>query len=147
MKRTLTLIAVFAAVLAAASAFGAVQDFGKFTVDVPAGWTSSLQDNTAVITKNDNTAALTLTVASAEGNSAADLASAFVETFKSSFTKVGAPEADADGDYTWEMLNAQGVSTTAVLHVEDGDYMLITMTGLDAAGDEISAMLGSVQDK
>ena len=146
MKR----LAVFAAVIAvfsAAAAFGAVQDFGKFTIDVAAGWTASQQDSTVLINKDDNTAAMSLTVDSAQGSSAKDLAAAFVENFKGSFAKVSEPEADADGDYSWDMTNANGVDTHAMLTVQDGDYMLITMTGVEAAGEEISAMLGSIQDK
>ena len=146
MKR-LAVFAAIVAVFSAAAAFGAVQDFGKFTVDVPAGWTASQNGPTAIINKDDNTAAMSLTVDSAQGNSAKDLAEAFVENFKGSFAKVSAPEADEDGDYAWVMTNGAGVDTHALLRADDGDYMLITMTGLETAGEEISAMLGSVQDK
>ena len=139
-------VAVIAVMLSAAMAFGAVQDFGKFTVDVAAGWTAAQTGPAVVITKDDKSASMSITVDSAQGNSAEVLAGAFAESFKGSFGKVGTPAADADGDYSWDMEN-NGVTTNAVLHVEDGDYMLITMTNLEAAADEISAMLGSIQDK
>ena len=145
MKRTL--LALIAVAVAATMAFGAVQDFGKFTIDVAAGWTATQQGPTALINKNDNTAAMSVTVDSAQGNSAEVLAGAFVENLKGSFASVSSPEKDSDGDYSWDMVNAQGVNTHAMLHVEDGEYILITMTGVESAGDEISAMLDSIKDK
>ena len=146
MKRS-AVLAVVVALFAATMAFGAVQDFGKFTVDVAAGWTATQQGPTASFTKDDNTAAMSITADSAQGNSAKALADAFVGNFKGSFASVSAPEVDEDGDYSWDMVNAQGVNTHAMLHVEDGDYILITMTGLEAAADDIQAMLGSLKDK
>lgn len=146
MKR----LAVFAAIIAvfsAAAAFGAVQDFGKFTVDVAAGWTATQDGPSAVIVKNDNTASLTITVSPSEGASAKDLAFALADQAKSSYPTVGTPEADSDGDYSWTMVNANGVENHALLRVDGGDFMLITMAGLDSAGEEISAMLGSIEDK
>ncbi len=142
MKR----LAVLLVAVLATAAFAGVQDFGKFTVDVADGWTATQNGPTAVITKNDNTAALSITVSPAEAP-IADLAKAFAAEFSKSFATVSTPEADSDGDYSWDMVNAAGVNTHAMLHVEDGDYILITMTGVEAAGDEISAMLGSVKDK
>ena len=133
--------------LSAAMAFGTVQDFGKFTVDVAAGWTATQEGPSALINKNDGTAAMSITLAPAEGNSVQALAEAFVENFKGSFPKVTAPEADEDGDYSWTMTNANGVDTHALLRVDDGDYILITMTGIETAGEDIQAMLGSVKDK
>ena len=66
MKRllvALTLVAVFAA-----ASFAAVKDFGAFTIDVADGWSASQDGPTAIIVKSDNTASLTITVASTEGN-------------------------------------------------------------------------------
>ena len=147
MKRllvALTLVAIFAA-----ASFAAEQDFGKFTVDVADGWTASQNGPTAIITKNDNTASLTITLDATQGYSRGDLAAAFVENFKNGgqFASVGTPEADADGDYSWNMTNKQGVESKALLTGDDEQYCLFVMTGVDAAGDEISAMLGSVKDK
>ena len=145
MKRLV--LAVLAVVLSAAMAFGAVQDFGKFTLNVASGWTAKTEGPSAIITKDDNTAALTITVDSANGASAKDIAAAFAEECKKSYPTVGTPEADEDGDYTWSMTNANGVENHALLRVADGDYMFITMAGLDAAGEDIAAMLDSVEDK
>ena len=145
MKRLLAVLALTA--LLASSAFAATHDFGAFTVDVLDGWTASQDGPTAIITKNDNTASLTITLADTEGASLGDLANAFVEEFKKTFTSVSAPAKDAEGDYTFEMVNANGVKSSALLTGDDAQYCLFVMTGIEAAGDEISAMLGSVKDK
>lgn len=147
MKRlltALTLVAVFAA-----ASFAGVQDFGAFTVDVPEGWTGSQQGPTAIITKNDNTASLSITVDATQGYSAADLAAAFVENFKNSgsFASVGTPEADSDGAYSWEMTNKQGVNSKSILTVDEKNYVLFVATGIENAPDDFGAMLGSVKSK
>ena len=146
MKR-LAVIVTLIALLAASTAFAEVKDFGKFTLDVPTGWTSAQEGPTATVTKDDKTAALTITIMPSEGASAKDLATAFTEEFKKSFKTVGTPEADADGDYSWDMKNENGVNTKAMLHVEGGDCMLVTMTGLETAGEEIGNILGTLKDK
>ena len=76
MKRlltALTLVAIFAA-----ASFAAVQDFGDFTVDVPAGWTATKDGSTVGLVKDDNTASASITVDSTDGASAKELADAFV---------------------------------------------------------------------
>ena len=42
-------VAVIAVVLSAAVAFGAAQDFGAFVIDVPDGWTASVDGTTGII--------------------------------------------------------------------------------------------------
>ena len=140
-------IAVLFVALFATMAFAAVQDFGAFTVDVADGWTGTQDGPSAIIVKNDNTASLTITFAPTQGYALGDLAAAFVEEFKKSYPTVGTPEADSDGDYTFTAVNAQGVESKVLLTGDDTDYCMFIMTGTDTAGDEISAMLGSVKDK
>ena len=45
------------------------------------------------------------------------------------------------------METPQGVSTHAMLSVQDGEYMLITMTGVESGGEDMSEMLSSVEEK
>ncbi|MBQ7221685.1 MAG: hypothetical protein IJS28_11985 [Synergistaceae bacterium] len=139
-------VAALVVALSAVAAFGAVQDFGKFTLDIADGWTATQTGPAVVITKDDKTASMSITIDSAQGNTADALAAAFVESFKGSFEKVGTPEKDDDGDYSWDMENG-GIETHAMLSVEDGNYMLITMTNADAAADDMMAILNSVQEK
>ena len=144
MKRIVLAAAV--AALFAAAAFGAVQDFGKFTLDIADGWTATQTGPAVVITKDDKTASMSITIDSAQGNSAETLAAAFVESFKPSFEKVGTPEKDEEGDYSWDMVT-NGVETHAMLSVDGDNYMLITMTNAEAAADDMMAILNSVKEK
>lgn len=145
MKRSLVLALVFALVLAG-SAMAKVQDFGKFTVDVIEGWTANRQANTVTINKNDNTCGWSVTIADASGLTTAQLAEAFAAEFKKSFATVSTPVADKDGDYSWDM-ETNGVNTHAMLHSEDGEFMLITTTAVEKGADEISTMIGSINVK
>lgn len=144
MKRTLALAAVLALVLTAA-AFA--QDFGAFTMDIPAGWTASQNGPTAIVAKDDKTASLSVTIMPAEGNSAKTFAEAFAEEFKKSFATVTTPEADSDGTYSWDMVTAEGVKSYAMLAVEDGKCKLTVMTALENAPEDIAAMLESIKEK
>ncbi|MBR0167660.1 MAG: hypothetical protein IJQ08_03215 [Synergistaceae bacterium] len=146
MKRSLALAAVLVVVLSAA-AFAGVQEFAKFTINVADGWTAVDNQGTAVITKNDNTAQLTISVADAGGATKAQLAEAFVAEFKKTFAEVGTPVADEDGDYSWEMKTTNGAVSEAYLSADGSDFMLFVVTNRQAAADDISAMLGSIKDK
>ena len=147
MKRLLTLAAVLVLVFSFA-AFGAVQDFGRFTLDVPDGWTGQFQDPSAIITKNDNSAQLVVTVSSTEGASLGDIAAGVAEAFKQQgFTNLTTPEADSDGDYSFEGVNPAGAKSNVLITGADGEFCMFTMTGLENAGDEIQAMLGSIAVK
>ena len=146
MKRSLALAAVLVVVLSAA-AFAGVQEFAKFTINVADGWTAVDNQGTAVITKNDNSAQLTISVADAGGATKAQLAEAFVAEFKKTFAEVGTPVADEDGDYSWEMKTANGAVSEAYLSADGSDFMLFVVTNRQAAPDDISAMLGSIKDK
>ncbi|MBQ6001309.1 MAG: hypothetical protein IJL18_00475, partial [Synergistaceae bacterium] len=124
-----------------------VRDFGKFTINVADGWTAVDNQGTAVITKNDNSAQLTISVADAGGATKAQLAEAFVAEFKKTFAEVGTPVADEDGDYSWEMKTTNGAVSEAYLSADGSDFMLFVVTNRQAAPDDISAMLGSIKDK
>ncbi len=141
MKRfVLSLALVFAFSFAA---FAGVQDFGAYTVDVPEGWTAEQDGSTVNILKNDNSALLSITYDDAEGMSAADLAKAFSEQFGGS-----APAKDGE-NYTFEFKNANGVASTGIVAVDSGSgkFVLFVITGAENAPEEISGMIGSLQDK
>ena len=128
MKR-LAVLSVMAVLFSAVCAFGAVQDFGKFTLDIPEGWTAAQDGSTVVVTKNDNTAAMSMTFDSAEGASLEELAAAFAKELNASD-----PKPTGDGDYTFAFKNQNGVDSNCLLSGGDGMYILIVMTGDDVAG-------------
>lgn len=128
MKR-LAVLSVIAVLFTAACAFGAVQDFGRFTLDIPEGWTATQDGSTVAVTKNDNTAAISMTLDSTDGASLEDLAKAFAKELNAT-----APAATGDGDYTFTFKNQSGVDSNCLLSGGDGMYILIVMTGDDVAG-------------
>lgn len=128
MKR-LAVLSVLVVLFTAACAFGAVQDFGKFTLDVPEGWSASQDGSTAVITKNDNSAVISMTLESTGGASLEELAAAFAKELNASD-----PKPTGDGDYTFTFKNQHGVDSNCLLSGGGGMYILIVMTGDDVAG-------------
>ena len=128
MKR-LFVLSVLAVLFAASCAFGAVQDFGRFTLDIPEGWTAKQDGSTVAVTKNDNTAAMSVTFDSAGGASLEELAGEFVKQLNASEAK-----PTGDGDYTFTFRNQNGVDSNCLLSGGDGMFILIVMTGNDTAG-------------
>ncbi len=141
MKRLAVLAAVLA-VFSAAAAFGFVQQFERFSIDVPEGWGANQDGSTVILIKNDRTASMSITVADTEGMNRKALAEAFVKELNGKNL-----ERDSDGDYSFEMVNANGVTSHALLTGDDDIYCLFVMTGVENARDEISAILGSVKTK
>ena len=139
MKRLLTALTLVA--LFAATSFAAVQDFGTFTVDVPAGWTATQDGSTVGIVKNDNAAAISITSDSTDGASVQEIAEAFVSALN------GRDLQGADNTFTFAMTNANGVDSTCYVYGEDGKYALIVVTGGENAPDEVDAIIQSLQDK
>ena len=127
----LTLVAVFAG-----ASFAGVQDFGKFTIDVAEGWTAEQDGETVGIVKNDNSASMSISV-----DSLKEIADEFVKALN------GRNLTFADGTYRFEMTNANGVDSKAVLSGDDKNYALFVITGAENAPDEISKMLDSVVEK
>ncbi|MBQ7221687.1 MAG: hypothetical protein IJS28_11995 [Synergistaceae bacterium] len=141
MKRILALFAALAVIFTSASAFGFVQKFARFSVDVPEGWTANQDGDTVILIKTDNTASMSITVGDPQGMNKKALAEAFVKELNGKNL-----ERDDDGDYTFTMTNANGVESLALLTGDDDDYALFVMTGLENAKDEMMAILGSVKD-
>lgn len=139
MKRII--IAAVLTAIFASLAFGAVQDFGKFTMDVPAGWTATPDGETIGFVKNDNSASMSITVDSTEGASLKEIADAFVQALNGKDLK-----KDGDG-YSFGMTNANGVDSKCFLDGDDKNYALIVVTGIENAADEISAMMDSLTEK
>ncbi|MBQ7221684.1 MAG: hypothetical protein IJS28_11980 [Synergistaceae bacterium] len=138
-------VAAVLAVLSAAMAFGAVQDFGKFTLDVPEGWTASSEGSMALISKPDNTGNFSVTIDDSEGASIKDLAEAFRQEFTKSFEKVGPVEDAGDGDVEWAM-QLNGVESHAMLSVDGSQFMLIVATG-DVDPEQIGGILATLKLK
>lgn len=133
------LIVALALVLGMAfSASAAVKDFGAYTVDVPAGWTSSQDGSTTVLLADDKTAAISITLEDAGGMSAADLAKAFADQLKGT-----APAKMSDTAYSFT-FKQNDVESKALLQTEGGKYLLVVVTGQNP---QVDAIMNSMKDK
>ena len=145
MKRTIVLATILALAFSAMAFAEGEQDFGLFKAYVPAGWSASKNGETAIFTKDDSTSSATITVAKTEGASLKELADAFASEFKKSLKDVTAPQVDEDGDYMFEMTNANGVKSTVLLTGTDSEYALFVLTGIEAGGEGLAQILGTAQ--
>ena len=139
---------VFALVLVLAISAGA-EDFGKFTADVPAGWTATQNGPTTIFTKNDNTSNLSITVDETGGATLEQLADAFVDAFKNSgnFTDFTKPEKGEDGSITFDMKTTNGVVSNCMITSEDGKYLLVVVTGAENGGEDLVNIMNSIKEK
>ncbi len=138
MKKLVVVLALV--VFSAVAAFADVQDFGAYTIDVADGWSSSVDGETAVFLKDDNTASMTITYADTDDASMQELADGFVEALGARNLK------NNSGTYTFQMTNANGVDSECYLMGEDGKYCLIVVTGKENAPDDVSAMMDSLTE-
>lgn len=136
------LIAVALVVMAASVAFGAVQEFTNFTMDIPDGWTAKEDGPTVGIIKDDQTASLAVSVdALHEGDTIKDLAAAM-----SQYMKGTTPEADADGDYRFTAHDGQ-IQVMVTGDNDAGIYASFTMVGLETQREAIGGMISSIKFK
>ena len=151
MKRLVVLALVLALVFSVAAFAeddenGKDMDFGIFKTYVPNDWTAAKEDSTVTFTKNDNTSQISVNVTATEGASAKDLAAAFAEEFKKTFTNVTEPQVDEDGDYMFEMTNANGAKSVVLLSAGDEDYCLFVITGADEGGAGLAQIIADIQN-
>ena len=151
MKRLVVLALVLALVFSVAAFAeddenGKDMDFGIFKTYVPNDWTAAKEDSTVTFTKNDNASQISVNVTATEGASAKDLAAAFAEEFKKTFTNVTEPQVDEDGDYMFEMTNANGAKSVVLLSAGDEDYCLFVITGADEGGAGLAQIIADIQN-
>lgn len=132
MKRLLALSLVLA-VLLSSVAFGAVQDFGKFTLNIPEGWTAKIAEGndpeycTVDITGKDSS--ISFTYAPTNGYSLEDL----LEDWTNMEPTSSKPERTNDGYYMYTYKNEEGKKVVCYVRAEsDGKmYTSSEMTGND----------------
>ncbi|MDD2967055.1 MAG: hypothetical protein PHN64_06175 [Desulfovibrionaceae bacterium] len=133
------LILTLALVLGLAfSASAAVKDFGAYTLDVPEDWNTSQDGSTTAIIAKDNSAAISITLETTDGMSAADLAKAFSDQLKGT-----APVKMADNAYSFT-FKQNDVESKGMLQVEGDKYMLVVITG---ENPKVDTIMGSLKDK
>ncbi|MBQ7593910.1 MAG: hypothetical protein IJU48_06105 [Synergistaceae bacterium] len=135
MKRLFTLSALLALLLSSA-AFGIVQDFGNFTLDIPQDWTAELFEEdtepgnyTLNIEKNDQSSLMSFTYGKTDGYSIEDL----LEDWINMEGGASKPKRTSDGYYIYIHKNDDGPKTTTYIRSEsDGKmYVAVDMIGKD----------------
>lgn len=118
-------------------AVAAVKDFPKFSIDVPAGWTSSQDGPTVILIADDKTASISITVGDTEGETIETLAKAFTQELK------GSAPTPKDGGYTFTFKSG-AVESNAFITGEGKEYALFVVTGTHAS---IPAIMESLKEK
>lgn len=138
MKRFV--LAVFITVLTAVSAFGAVQDFGKFTLDIPKGWRAEITDDAieiiVEIQNNDNSSSMTF-IYGAVSNGEPLTFDEFIKDWPELYNNPSKINRTDDGYYTFTHTNDDGKKAAVYAReVYSGGramYYSADMTGKDIA--------------
>lgn len=134
------------------AAFGEVHDFGRFTMDVPEGWTTGQKNSTSVVTRNDNMAQIIFTMADPEGKSLDEILDMLVKAYhENGFTDITEPVKNSDGYYTLNSINPYGAACVEYVKIVDDEVRMISIVVArgheDSASGEIQKMLDSVEIK
>ena len=125
--------------LLSSAAFAVTKEFGRFTIDVPDGWSASDEGNgTTSIMAEDKSAALTVTINDLKGATLGEVAEQMSNALGG--TK---PDVDADGDYSFD-FSSGGVASRAVMTGDNREYMMLSITGQH---EELAGILNSIEIK
>lgn len=137
MKKIILVLSVCAVLVFAGCSFAEVKKFKDFSADVPAGWTAEDDgEGTVSFTSNDGGAAVSITVAAHEGESAKNIAEAFRAELKGKELK------PIDNGFAFEYTNNNGVKGMCVVSTDEKKFLAITGTGDDP---NIDAIIGSIK--
>ena len=130
MKRIIAL-SVILGILFIGSAFGAVQETAKFSVDVPEGWTFTPQgDDVAYVVKNGTTVSLGIFLGSLDGLTTEEYSRGVMQQLGGSNLEV-----DDDGDCQFDYLVK---ATQWYSEEKTARSCSWGFTGMDEAEDEFS---------
>lgn len=110
--------------LAPASSFATVQSFTNFTLDVPDGWTATENGSVLALIAPGNVASMSIVLDDSQGMDIASLANVFVSQMHGENL-----QATDDGGYEFSFKNPAGIDSHSILYLEDGKYLLMTVTG------------------
>ncbi|MBQ7577161.1 MAG: hypothetical protein IJT21_02720 [Synergistaceae bacterium] len=136
---------VCALVLVMAISAGA-QDFEKYSVDVPDGWTvDSIQSlSTMIFMKNDKMSMISITADNATGATAQQMANALSEVYKKQgYKDISTPVKDENGNYSITMKNPHDLASKAFFAVQNGKDGIILTVGYENGREAITKILES----
>ena len=144
MKRLL-ILAVILALSLSDSGEAEVHDFGRFTIDVPEGWSANQTNTTSTVTRNDNMAQITITIADTEGRPINEIVDMLMKAYQDNkFTDITKPEPDknSEGYYSFSAVNPYGAACIEYVKVAGDEARMISI--VIAQGHEDSA--GVIQE-
>jgi hypothetical protein len=140
MKKIILSVAVLILTLCASSAFAAKMEFKSFSIEVPKGWQVEEDEdsNTVAFSAPKGAAVLTITLESAEGKSAKEIAEEISEELDG-----GKPKKDGDGDYQISFTNDNGVKGNVVVSTQGKKFWMIMIVG---EHDDLEDMINSLEE-
>ena len=137
MKRIFVLVCAVAFLFAGA-AFGEPIRFPNgLTVDVAPGWSYEGTDEEIILTAEDNSCVIFITVADADGLSGREIATAMSEEHGGS-----EPQQIYNDTYFYTFINEHGVECKVFAGVEDGRIKVVLIAG---DHNDIEDMLASIE--
>ena len=131
-------VIVLAVMLIASCAYGEIQEFTDFSLDVPEGWTAREEGHVVNVNAYDGSASLTITTDKPGESTIGELAEMFSRELGGTV-----PEKDEDDNYSFEFSDGDG---QAVITGDSDFYMLIIGTGIDTS-NQIGEILDSLEMK
>ncbi|MCL1941271.1 MAG: hypothetical protein FWG09_04950 [Synergistaceae bacterium] len=137
---------IFALVCAAAFIFAgtvcASAEVIKFpnglTIDVAPGWSYESNETNIVLVAGDESCAIAIIVADAEGMTSKEAAETLSKEHKGS-----APQKIDETSYVYTFENEHGVGTTVIVGVEDGKLKVLSVTGQH---DDADGIINSIKE-
>ena len=121
-------------ILSVVAAFGAVRNFGKFTLDIPQGWSVDTDDSepgvySVILEKKDGSSFVSVVYGSTDGRSL----EYWLDEWISSEESASKPKRTSDGYYVYTYKNGEGKKTTCYIRGEAGGtmYFSVEMIGSD----------------
>lgn len=138
MYKKFTAFALVAIFSVSSVAFAAVQDLGKFSIDVPSDWSIARDGNTVSITADDNSAALTVTVEENDGTDLKLIAKEYAKQFK------GTAPVFEDDVYVLSFVNENEVECNVVISGDKDMYVMLMIAG---ENDKMEDIVDSIEFK
>ena len=140
MKLKLLCLAFVLSLALCVPAMAEVQDFEEFTIDVPAGWSTDIDEDIGIIVAaDDQSAVISISAAENDGTSIEEIA-------KGTAKEMGgtAPQKVQEGAYTFTYKTEDGVDGKAIVQGTDELCVMITVTGDNPA---VAGIMSSIKSK
>ena len=135
MKRIIMILIIITAL--SSPSYSALKQYGNIALEIPNGWAARQIDNTLALTKDDQSASMSITTGAMEGKELSEVAQEFAK--KNNGTE---PIKNINGGYEFSFNEK---TSQAVISGDDKSYMLIVMTNIKNAPDDFMNILKSMR--